>query len=94
VRSSRTSFVFDRSDRTDGTFSRSDFAYDPRRDVYTCPGGKLLKRRQRRYGDRPDEVPADGHIRYRASKLDCSACALKPRCCPSSKGAQGTALHP
>jgi transposase len=77
--------VFDKSEHQDGTFSRGDFAYDTRRDVYTCPGGKLLKRRQRRHGDRPDAVPADGHFRYRASKLDCSACALKPRCCPNAE---------
>jgi Transposase DDE domain len=25
---------------------------------------------------------ADGFIRYRATKLDCDACALKPKCCP------------
>jgi hypothetical protein len=26
--------VFDKSERTDGTFSRSDFAYDPEGDLY------------------------------------------------------------
>jgi hypothetical protein len=30
-------------------------------------------------------VPADGLFRYRASKLDCDACALKPRCCPTAE---------
>jgi len=34
--------VFDRSKREDGTFSRSDFRYDPTDDVYHCPGGKRL----------------------------------------------------
>ena len=77
--------VFDKSDRADGTFSRADFVYDPRRDHYTCPAGKLLKRRQRRHDDRPDVVPADGFFRYRASKTDCTACALKPRCCPAAE---------
>src|ERR687893_148923 len=76
--------VFDKSDRADGTFSRNDFVYDTRRDHYTCPAGKLLKRRQRRHEDRPDAVPADGLFRYRASKLDCDACALNPRCCPTA----------
>jgi Transposase DDE domain len=77
--------VFDKSDRADGTFSRADFVYDPRRDHSTCPAGKLLKRRQRRHDDRPDVVPADGFFRYRASKTDCTACALKPRCCPAAE---------
>jgi transposase len=31
--------VFDRSKRVDGTFSRSDFRYDPTNDVYHCPRG-------------------------------------------------------
>ena len=36
--------VFDKSKRDDGTFSRSDFRYDPTNDVYHCPGGKRLGR--------------------------------------------------
>jgi hypothetical protein len=34
--------VFDKSKRGDGTFSRSDFSYDPTSDVYHCPAGKRL----------------------------------------------------
>jgi hypothetical protein len=34
--------VFDKSKREDGTFSRSDFRYDPTGDVYHCPAGKIL----------------------------------------------------
>src|SRR5204863_3475184 len=29
-------------------------------------------------------VDADGMMRYRASKLDCEGCSLKPRCCPNA----------
>src|SRR5437868_3119423 len=76
--------VFDKSERADGTFSRRDFAYDLRRDAYICSGGKRLQRRQRRHDDRPDTIPADGFMRYRASKGDCDSCALKPRCCPNA----------
>ena len=32
--------VFDKSQRTDGTFSRDDFIYDHVSDTYRCPGGK------------------------------------------------------
>ena len=35
--------VFDKSERTDGTFSRADFAYDQESDVYVCPAGKQLE---------------------------------------------------
>jgi hypothetical protein len=34
--------VFDKSARTDGTFSREDFIYDHAGDVYRCPAGKTL----------------------------------------------------
>src|SRR5688500_18115245 len=74
--------VFDKSARRDGAFERADFAYDLDDDHYTCPAGKVLKR-CRRYGGRdPDAPHADGFFRYRASKLDCDVCTLKPRCCP------------
>ena len=66
--------VFDKSRRTDGTFSRSDFTYDHDGDVYLCPGGKMLTTK--------GTVVNDDQVLYRASKHDCSACALKARCCP------------
>jgi Transposase domain (DUF772) len=34
--------VFDKSNRTDGTFSRADFSFDPQLDRYVCPAGKEL----------------------------------------------------
>jgi hypothetical protein len=42
--------VFDKSKRDDGTFSRSDFRYDPASDVYHCPGRKAA--RDERHGAR------------------------------------------
>lgn len=74
--------VFDKSARTDGTFARSDFSYDHERDLYTCPGGKALKRSHRTFAMPRSGVDQDGFIRYRASKHDCDVCLLKPRCCP------------
>jgi len=67
--------VFDKSKRTDGTFSREDFRYDHAGDAYTCPGGKLLTTRGTLVND-------DATMIYRASKYDCAGCVLKPRCCP------------
>ena len=66
--------VIDKSARADGTFSREDFTYDHARDIYICPGGKPLTT--------TGTVGGDNELRYRASKYDCSSCALKPRCCP------------
>jgi transposase len=67
--------VFDKSARKDGTFSREDFKYDPAGDVYVCPGGKTLTTTGTRVND-------GATLLYRASKVDCDGCALKPRCCP------------
>ncbi len=75
--------IIDKSGRTDGTFSRADFTYDPAADLYRCPGGKELKQYRRAFrADHPDPPPNDTY-RYRASKIDCDACALKPNCCPN-----------
>jgi Transposase DDE domain len=66
--------VLDKSKRDDGTFSRSDFRYDPTGDVYHCPGGKRL--------GTSGTVHEGKTLLYRASKLDCDVCPLKPQCCP------------
>ena len=76
--------VLDKSPRDDGTFSRSDFTYDPGADLYRCPAGKELKQHRRPFrSDHPD-VPPDDTYRYRASKADCDACSLRSRCCPNT----------
>ena len=76
--------VFDKSQRSDGTFSRDDFTYDHKRDCYICPAGKELRQRQKIYRVPRPFVDEDGMMRYRASKLDCQGCALKPQCCPNA----------
>jgi len=76
--------VFDKSVRKDGTFSREDFTYDPQGDVYVCPAGKHLRRYRRAFSTPRIGVAKDNTVRYRASKHDCDACPLKPRCCPNA----------
>ncbi len=43
--------VFDKSERSDGTFSRSDFTYDQNKDLYVCPAGKQLLKYRRFPGE-------------------------------------------
>src|SRR5262245_38989832 len=62
------------SDKPDGAFSRFDFTFDKRRNLYICPAGKTLTTTGR--------VAADNGIQYRAAVPDCRACPLKPSCCP------------
>ena len=68
--------VWDKSQRDDGSLSRGDFVFDPERNIYTCPQGKLLRTTGRVHDGRA--------LLYRASKRDCEACALKPKCAPNS----------
>ena len=76
--------VYDMSNRTDGTFRRADFTFDPERDQFTCPGGNLLIRHRRNFTTPRSDVTKDGTRLYRASKRDCENCALKSRCCPNT----------
>jgi hypothetical protein len=64
--------VWDKSARPDGTFSRADFVFDHDRNVYTCPGGAELTS--------TGNIDQGHFVHYRASKNDCSICALKPKC--------------
>ncbi len=76
--------VFDKSKRTDDTFSRDDFVYDHASDTYRCPAEKTLRRYRRQFTVPRIGVMKDNSLRYRASKHDCEPCPLKPRCCPNT----------
>lgn len=55
-------------------FSRSDFIYDHRRNLYVCPGGKELLHSRRQFTRPRLGVDAEGLMRYRATLHDCGAC--------------------
>src|SRR5215217_1603193 len=57
--------VLDKSQRSDGTFSREDFAYDHAGDTYRCPAGKTLQRHRRRFA-----VPRSGVMKNNMIKPD------------------------
>ena len=67
--------VWDKGRREDGTFSRSEFAFDKKRNVYVCPTGKLLTTTGRVHDGRT--------ILYLASTRDCGSCPIKPQCTPN-----------
>lgn len=75
--------VWDKGERTDGTFNRSDFVFDLEKDEYKCPAGKLLKQFRRNYTIARTDSAHNGIRKYRASQKDCRICELKPRCCPN-----------
>ena len=76
--------LIDKSERTDGTFSRSDFEWDEDNDRYTCPEGQHLLQSRRNYSDPRRKEPKTGRRRYRATKAICDACPSKPKCCPNT----------
>jgi hypothetical protein len=71
---------FDNSERNDGTFSRSDFAYDAEANLYVMP-----RREGASQAPPPVLFAAVGRHQgtARSFKLDCDACALKSQCCPN-----------
>jgi transposase len=69
--------VWEKSDRSDGIFSRSDFHWDKTQGVYICPNGKLL---------RTSGTVHDGRtLLYRASRRDCDICPLRAQCCTTAE---------
>jgi len=75
--------VFDKSTRTDGTFSRADFTFDAEANQYTCPAGRQLVQFRRSYAVPRTGITSAGTRLYRASQRDCRSCQLKPQCCPN-----------
>lgn len=75
--------VIDKAERTDGTWSRSDFEWDEENDQYICPEGHSLRRFRRNYSDPNRVKKTGGTYKYRALKAHCQACPSKQRCCPN-----------
>src|ERR1700692_1361431 len=63
--------LMDKSERTDGTLSRSDFVFDAENNLSVCPGGKELKKYHRPFSKPRDGLTKDGTLLYFARKLDC-----------------------
>jgi hypothetical protein len=59
----------------DEKFTGADFPYDPERDCYRCPGGKVLKLKARRH-----QIGNNLFRRYEAAEADCQGCPLRERC--------------
>ena len=76
--------VFDKTERTDGTFQRVDFQWNEELEEYRCPAGKALRREWRPFKNPRTHITKADTIVYRSSKSDCSACPMKHRCCPNT----------
>ena len=59
-----------------GSFSIERFAYDARRDCFSCPQGKDLKLHVREHRTNRGQ----SYRRYRSQAKDCAACPLRSAC--------------
>jgi hypothetical protein len=58
----------------------SAFLYQPERNRYVCPEGKVLHPQGRR-----QKRPGLMYYRYEAKAEDCQPCPRKPECCPENE---------
>lgn len=76
--------VWDKSERSDGTFSRSDFEWNEQANEYRCPAGEALRSDWRKFTVPRVGVTKADTIIYRSSANDCKLCPMKARCCPNT----------
>jgi hypothetical protein len=82
--------VLGKSNRTDGTFSRSDFTWEAENDRHVCPAGKELKQFYRTYATPRSVITSEGTRLYRVSKKNCDV-RTKASLLPEYAYAQGAA---
>lgn len=76
--------VWDKTERKDGTFSRSDFEWNEQANEYRCPAGHALRSQRRPFKTPRTGITKADTILYRSSQLDCAACPMKVHCCPNT----------
>ena len=82
--------LMDKSERTDGTFSRSDFAFDPQGPLHVCPAGKELKEISSLIPQatrRSDQRRHEDHLRAQAGlpRLHAQVPVLPERVCTQDR---------
>jgi len=76
--------LWEKSERSDGTFSISEFTYDAEANHYRCPADKLLLHGARQFKKKRLGITKANTKIYRAAQTDCQTCRLKPQCCPNT----------
>jgi transposase len=76
--------VWDKTERTDGTLSRSDFEWREQDNEYRCPEGKSLRCDRRKFTVPRSGITKADTIIYRSSERDCKECPIKQQCCPNT----------
>ena len=76
--------VWEKSERSDGTLSRSDFQWNEVANEYRCTQGKPLRISWRNYKTQHSHITKANDMRYHSRTSDCSTCPIKVSCCPNS----------
>lgn len=76
--------VCERSERTDGTLSRSDFNWDEEANEYRCPEGHALRSDWRQFKHPRSRITKANTILYKSRQSQCAKCPMKPECCPNT----------
>jgi transposase len=76
--------IWDKTERKDGTFSRSDFKWDAQANEYRCPADKALRSDRRPFKTPRSGITKADTIVYRASQHACENCTRKSECCPNT----------
>jgi IS5 family transposase len=74
----------EQSSSRNGIFPEERFRYDKETNTYTCPQGKLLRKRH--------VYTEKGNVEYSAEKKDCAACQFRSQC-TRSKGPRTVQRH-
>lgn len=76
--------VWDKTQRKDNTFSRSDFQWNEQANEYRCPGGHALRSAWRPFKNPRTRITKADTVIYKAGQSACTGCPMKPRCCPNT----------
>jgi transposase len=76
--------LWDKSERKDDSFSRSDFVWNEEANEYRCPEGHALLSQRRAFTKARTHVTKEDTVIYRASQHHCATCPVKQRCCPNT----------
>lgn len=76
--------VWDKTERDDGTLSRSDFQWHEAANEYRCPQGHALRSDWRPLKNPRSHITKADTVIYRARQRDCVHCPMKAQCCPNT----------
>ncbi len=76
--------VWDKTKRSDGTLSSSDFRWDEQANEYRCPQGQPLRSEWRIFKRSRTRITKANAIIYHATQAACAQCPMKAQCCPNT----------